>query len=66
MTDDRDVPRDASAKAEHETAVDGALSALGTAAGSQRVRSHLTERAPGVALEDLAEALRRFRERPPT
>jgi len=57
-------------KTQHETAVDRALAALETAAGSRRVLSHLTNSvgapASGVAIEDLVEALRRFRERAPT
>ncbi len=58
---------DSLTKTEHQAAVDRALAALETPAGSQRVLSHLTSPvgapASGVALEDLVEALRKFRER---
>ena len=66
MAHDPNGSRNTLAKAEHESAVDRALSALETAAGSRRVRSQLPDSTSGVALEDLAEALRRFRGRPPT
>lgn len=61
---------DSLTKTQHETAVDRALATLETEAGSHRVMCHLSNAvgapASGIALENLIEALRTFRERAPT